>query len=156
MTPSITTRAATPDDDAFLFELFQAVHAPEFALAPLAPARLDMLMRMQFAGQKQTYNAQYPGGNHIIQMQEKPIGRIWLHRAASGHHLVDIALLPEFQNRGIGAALIGDAIAVARAAGARLSCSVALTNPGSLRFHQRMGFRIVSQDELFYQLAVEL
>ena len=155
MTPSITTRAATPDDDAFLFELFQAVRAPEFALTPLAPEHLDMLMRMQFAGQKRTYNAQYPGGDHIILMQTKPIGRIWLHRTASAHHLVDIALLPEFQNRGIGAALIGDAIAAARAAGVRLCCSVALTNPGSLRFHQRMGFRIVSQDEVFYQLAVE-
>jgi ribosomal protein S18 acetylase RimI-like enzyme len=88
-------------------------------------------------------------------MQTRPIGRIWLHRAASAHHLVDIALLPEFQNRGIGAALIGDAIAAARAAGVRLCCSVALTNPGSLRFHQRMGFRVVSQDEVFCQLAVE-
>jgi ribosomal protein S18 acetylase RimI-like enzyme len=155
MIPSITTRAATPDDDALLFELFQAVRAPEFALTPLAPAHLNMLMRMQFAGQKQTYNAQYPGGDHIILMQTRPIGRIWLHRTASAHHLVDIALLPEFQNRGIGAALIGEAIATARAAGVRLCCSVALTNPGSLRFHQRMGFRIVSQDEVFHQLAVE-
>ena len=155
MTPSITTRAATPDDDAFLFELFQAVRAPEFTLTPLAPAHLDMLMRMQFAGQKQTYNAQYPGGDHVILMQMRPIGRIWLHRAASAHHLVDIALLPDFQKRGIGAALIGDAIAAARAAGVPLSCSVAVINPGSLRFHQRMGFRILSQDDVFYQLAVE-
>jgi ribosomal protein S18 acetylase RimI-like enzyme len=155
MTPSIATRAATPDDDAFLFDLFHAVRAPEFALTPLAPELLDMLLRMQFAGQRQTYNAQYPGGDHIILMQTRPIGRIWLHRAASAHHLVDIALLPEFQNRGIGAALIGDAIAAARAAGVRLCCSVALTNPGSLRFHQRMGFRVVSQDEVFCQLAVE-
>jgi ribosomal protein S18 acetylase RimI-like enzyme len=68
---------------------------------------------------------------------------------------VDISLLPEFQNRGIGAALIAEAIAAARAAGVRLSCSVAVTNRGSLRFHQRLGFQVVGRDEVYYDLAVE-
>ena len=155
MIPSVTTRAATADDDAFLFELFKAVRAPEFAHVPLAPAQLDMLLSIQFAGQKQSYGAQYPGGNHIILMHGQPIGRIWLYCAPSEHHLVDISLVPEFRNRGIGAALIGEAIAAARAAGVRLTCSVAVTNGGSLRFHQRLGFRICGQDEVYYDLAVE-
>lgn len=155
MTPSVTTRAATPNDDAFLFELFKAVRAPEFAQAPLEPAQLEMLLSIQFAGQKQSYGAQYAGGHEIILLDGKPIGRIWLHRGRSEHLLVDISLLPEFQNRGIGAALVAEAIAAARAAGVRLSCSVAVTNPGSLRFHQRLGFRIVGQDEVYYDLAVE-
>jgi ribosomal protein S18 acetylase RimI-like enzyme len=155
MTPCVTTRAATQDDDAFLFALFQAVRSPEFAQAALPPAQLAMLLSIQFAGQKQSYGAQYPGGHDIVLLDGKPIGRIWLHRAPSEHHLVDISLLPEFQNRGIGAALIAEAIAAARAAGVRLSCSVAVTNRGSLRFHQRLGFRIVGQDEVYYDLAVE-
>ena len=155
MTPSVTTRAATPNDDAFLFELFQAVRSPEFAAAKLLPAQLAMLLSIQFAGQKQTYGAQYPGGHDIVLLDGKPIGRIWLYRAPSEHHLVDISLLPEFQNRGIGASLLTEAIATARAAGVRLSCSVAVTNRGSLRFHQRFGFQIVSQDEVYYDLAVE-
>jgi ribosomal protein S18 acetylase RimI-like enzyme len=155
MPPSVTTRAATPDDDAFLLELFKAVRAPELARTALAPAQLDMLMAIQFAGQKQSYAARYPGGNLIVLMHGKPIGRMWLHRASWEHQLVDISLLPEFQNLGIGGALIADAIAAARAAGVRLCCSVAASNGGSLRFHQRLGFRIVGQDEVFYDLAVE-
>jgi ribosomal protein S18 acetylase RimI-like enzyme len=155
MTPSVTTRAATPDDDAFLLELFIAVRAPEFAQAGLAPAQIDVLIAMQFAGQKQSYASQYPGGNLIVLMQGRPIGRIWVYRGAAEHHLVDISLLPEFQNRGIGGALIAEAIARARAAGVRLCCSVAATNGGSLRFHQRLGFRIVGRDEVFYDLAAE-
>jgi ribosomal protein S18 acetylase RimI-like enzyme len=88
-------------------------------------------------------------------MHGKPIGRIWLHCAPLEHRLVDISLLPEFRNRGIGAALLGEAIAAARAACVRLTCSVAATNGGSLRFHQRLGFRICGQDEVFCDLAVE-
>ena len=155
MISSVTTRAAGPDDDAFLFELFKAVRGREFAQTPLDPAQLETLMRFQFAGQAQFYGAQYPGGHHIVLLNGTPVGRIWLYRGASQHHLVDISLLPEFQNRGIGAALITEAIAAAQAAGVRLSCSVAATNHGSLRFHQRLGFQITGRDEVYYDLAVE-
>ena len=63
--------------------------------------------------------------------------------------------MAEFRNCGIGAALLKDAIGAARAAGVRLCCSVAATNHGSLRFHQRLGFQITGQDEVYYDLAVE-
>jgi ribosomal protein S18 acetylase RimI-like enzyme len=155
MTPSVTRRAATADDDAFLFELFKAVRLPEFAQAPLDQAQLDLLIGIQFTGQQQSYAAQYPGGHDIVLLEGKPIGRIWLYRAAAEHHLVDISMLPEFRNRGIGAALVAEVIATARTAGVRLTCSVAVTNAGSLRFHQRLGFQIVGQDEVYYDLAVE-
>jgi ribosomal protein S18 acetylase RimI-like enzyme len=155
MTPSVTTRPALETDDAFLFELFKARRMPEFAHAPLGPAQLDLLMSIQYSGQKQTYGAQYPGGNTIILLDGEPVGRIWLFRGPAEHRLVDIALMPEFQHRGIGGALVTQAIAAARAARVRLFCSVAAANLGSLRFHQRLGFRIVGQDDLDYELAVE-
>jgi ribosomal protein S18 acetylase RimI-like enzyme len=155
MTSQITTRAAAPGDEAFLFALFRSVREPEFASLGLDPAQLDMLLRMQFTGQQRTYAAQYPEGNAIVELDGRPIGRIWLHCTPERHRLVDISLLPEFRNRGIGAALLRDAVASARAAGARLGCSVAVSNPGSLRFHTRLGFRIVSQDEVYYELEVE-
>jgi ribosomal protein S18 acetylase RimI-like enzyme len=156
VTPSVTRRAATEQDDAFLFELFKAVRSPDFAQAPLPPAQIDLIMSVQFTGQKMTYGAQYSNGNEIVLLDGKPIGRMWLFRGPAEHHLVDISLLPEFRNRGIGAALVAEAIAAARAAVVRLYCSIAVTNLGSLRFHQRLGFRIVGQDEVYYDLALEL
>jgi ribosomal protein S18 acetylase RimI-like enzyme len=114
-----------------------------------------MLLRIQYAGQKQTYGMEYPGGNEVVLLDGEAIGRIWLYRGTTEHHLVDIALMPEFRNRGIGSALVKDAIAGARAAGLRLRCSVAATNAGSLRFHQRLGFQVAGQDDLYYDLALE-
>jgi len=98
---------------------------------------------------------QYPGGDHIVLLDGLPIGRIWLFRCAAEHRLVDISLMLEFRNRGIGSLLLADAIAAARAACVRLCCSVAVTNPASLRLHQRLGFQIVGQDEIYYDLAIE-
>ncbi len=155
MVPAITTRAATQGDDAFLFGLFRAVRSPEFAHAGLAPAQLDLLMSIQYAGQMQTYGAEYPGADEVVLLDGEAIGRIWLYRGTAEHHLVDIALMPEYRNRGIGTALLKDAIAGARAAGMRLRCSVAATNTGSLRFHQRLGFQVAGRDDLYYDLALE-
>ena len=57
-----------------------AVRAPEFAHLPLPAAQLDHLLGIQYAGQKQSYGAQYPGGHHLVLFDGKPIGRIWLFR----------------------------------------------------------------------------
>jgi ribosomal protein S18 acetylase RimI-like enzyme len=155
MKPSITTRAATPQDDAFLYELFKAVRSPEFAFAQMAPAQLELLMSIQYAGQKATYGMEYPGGHDIVLLDREPIGRIWVHRGAQEYHLVDIALMPEFRNRGIGARLVTEAIAAALSAGLPLRCSIALNNPGSLRFHQRLGFEIAGRDDVYYDLTIK-
>lgn len=149
---SVSRRRAAEEDDAFLFDLFKAVRSPAFGGAP----QLELLMRIQYAGQKQSYASQYPGSGHeVVLVDGDAAGRIWVCRTSAEHRLVDISLLPAYQNRGIGTNLLKDAIAEAGRAGVPLRCSVALGNAGSLRFHQRLGFRIVSQDEVYAELAVE-
>lgn len=150
----MTKRPATEDDDSFLFELFKAVRSPDFAYVPLTPDQLEGLMRMQYAGQRQSYAAQFPDSDHeIVLIDGEPAGRIWIYRTATEHRLVDIALLPQYQNRGAGSALVKEALAASTQAGMPLCCSVSVRNHGSLRFHHRLGFRIVSQDEVYYELA---
>ena|ERR1700679_4247061 len=141
--PLTTTRRATEQDDAFLFDLFKSTRTPDLAQLP------PLLLKIQYTGQKQTYAAQYPNSNHdLILINDIPIGRIWICR----NRLVDISLLPQYQNQGIGKALVTKAIADAHRARLPLCCSIAVTNAGSLRFHQRLGFQIVSQDEVYYEL----
>ena len=155
MNSTLTRRAVTAQDDEFLFELFKWARLGDLAALLLPPATIEGLMRVQYVGQKQTYRAQYSSGDEIVLVNGKPVGRIWVYRGPAEHHLVDIALLPEYRNRGIGAALVSEAVSAARAAGVALRCSVAVNNPGSLRFHQRLGFRIVARDELYFALAAE-
>ena len=150
---NITRRQVTSQDDAFLLALFKAVRAPDFAIAGLAPAQLDMLLDMQFQAQTGGYAAQFPGAdNQIVLLDGVDAGRILVHRSPSQFVLVDISVLPAHQNRGLGTALVTGLIAEARAAGVPLRCSVGLSNTGSLRFHQRLGFRIVSQDAVYCEL----
>lgn len=153
---AVSRRPAVAEDEAFLFELFRAVRSPAFAVASMPAAQLDLLMRIQYAAQNQAYRAEYPDADHqLVLVDGNAAGRIWISRAPAEQTLVDIALLPAFQNRGIGAHLLREAIAEAGRAGVPLRCSVALNNVGSLRFHQRLGFKIVSQDEVYAQLSFE-
>lgn len=150
---AITRRKAVSGDDAFLFDLFRHVRGEEFALIGLPPAQLDMLFQMQFRAQNSGYRAQYPESDHeIVLVDGAAAGRIWVDRSSARFVLVDISLLPAYRNRGIGTRLLTELIEEARAAGAPLGCSVALTNQGSLRFHQRLGFAITGQDEVYYDM----
>ncbi len=69
----------------------------------------------------------------------------WFERAFDSFLYVDrVVVAPTLRGEGIGAALYADFEAAARVFGvARLACEVNLDppNPGSLRFHERLGFR---------------
>jgi ribosomal protein S18 acetylase RimI-like enzyme len=115
--------------------------------------QMGPLLRMQFQAQTASYRAQYPDSLHsIVLLDNARAGRVWVDRAPGQFLLVDISILPAFQNHGVGAALVSDLIAEATRAGAPVQCHVAVTNQGSLRFHQRLGFEIVSQDGVYYEL----
>jgi ribosomal protein S18 acetylase RimI-like enzyme len=149
----LTRRRAAPEDEAFLFDLFRHVRGDEFALTGLPPAQLDILLQMQFRAQSSGYRSQYPDSDHeIVLVDDAAAGRIWVRRSPAEFVLVDISLLPSYRNRGIGTALLTELIDEARSAGAPLRCSVALTNQGSLRLHQRLGFAITGQDEVYCDL----
>ena len=134
----------------------RTVRAEEFARVPLPPEQLEMLVRMQYqALRNASYAMQYPSGNDIILYDGKAVGRIWIYQGGAEHRLVDIALLPEYRNFGIGSELVKAARSAAWEAGMPLTCSVAVDNAASLRFHERLGFRIVGRDEVYCDLSAE-
>jgi len=155
MNSAVTTRPATEDDEAFLFHLFKTLRSSEFRYPVMDPRQLESILDIQYRAQRHTYRMQYPGGDRIILFDGEPIGRIWLYRSPSQHQLVEIAVLPGYRNWGVGAVMVKEAIADARAAGVPLISSVAAANTGSIQFHQRLGFQVVGNDEIYCDLAVK-
>jgi ribosomal protein S18 acetylase RimI-like enzyme len=82
----------------------------------------------------------------------KPAGRLWVAPGDGEFHLVDIAVHPTLQSKGIGTVLIQRLQQEATKARLPIRCSVFRFNPGSLRFHQRLGFAIYRQDEMYNYL----
>jgi len=79
----------------------------------------------------------------VILFDGQPVGRLWIGRDAEQIRLLDIALLPSAQSRGIGTALLRRLIAEARQTGKKLRHMVFVLNPDAHRFYERLGFRVI-------------
>ena len=74
-----------------------------------------------------------------------PVGRWYVHRRADTLHVMDIALLPEFQRQGIGTALIGALMHEAMDSTRRITLYVEIFNT-ALRWYERLGFRPIDEE----------
>jgi ribosomal protein S18 acetylase RimI-like enzyme len=150
---TLAVRPALPQDEIFLYDLYSAVRAPEFALAPVSATEKEQLIRMQFRLQTSAYTQMYPNScYHVVLLDGKPAGRLWVAPGDGEFHLVDIAVHPNLQRKGIGTVLIQRLQQEAAKAKLPIRCCVFRFNPGSLRFHRRLGFTILREDQMHYYL----
>ena len=150
---AITLRPATEQDEPFLNRLYKVSRVEEFSATGIGEEYFDLLMRMQYSARKAAYESNYPDARRsIVSADGTDAGQIWVFSDHTQYRVIDIVIAGEFQNQGIGSFLMKDLIAQAKQAGVPLRCSVATNNPGSLRFHQRLGFQVISGDEAYYQM----
>jgi ribosomal protein S18 acetylase RimI-like enzyme len=150
---TLAVRPALPNDEIFLYDLYSAIRSPEFALAPITAAQREHLIRMQFRGQLSTYTQLYPNScYHIVLLDGKAIGRLWVAQTEREFHLVDIAVHPSVQSKGIGTVLIQRLQEEATRSRLPIVCCVSRFNQGSLRFHKRLHFQVMREDMMNYFL----
>lgn len=151
---SVSLRPATPDDESFLRSVFAGTRMHEFSFLA-DQSQLDALIDMQFNLQRQQYAAGYPDAEHnIILCDGQPVGRLFVAEGDEQFVLVDIALLPDSQNRGIGKLLIEALLARAAAAQKKVQLHVFKSNPAG-RLYARLGFSIVNEDGMYFEMICE-
>jgi ribosomal protein S18 acetylase RimI-like enzyme len=95
---------------------------------------------MQFTAQQGSLGMQYEHLSHdAIMLDEEPIGRLLVNRPDDEIHLVDIALLPAMQGRGIGTTLIRNLLDEGDHRGLPVRLKVMKGNPAAL-LYERLGF----------------
>ena len=88
----------------------------------------------------------------VIEYDGDPVGRLRVVRTQTSITLAGIQLLPEHQNKGIGSTLIEQLKREADLKQVPLFISVEKDNPRARRLYQRLGCRIIGQDEKEYHL----
>jgi GNAT superfamily N-acetyltransferase len=150
---TIAVRPALPQDEIFLYELYVAIRGPQFAQTLLTAAQREHLLRMQFHAQLSSYTQQFPNScYHLVMLDGKAVGRLWVAPVNGGFHLVDIAIHPTLQSKGLGGVLVQRLQQEAQNAKMPITSTIDRFNPGSLRFHQRMGFHVVREDPMQYYM----
>jgi len=142
----VSLRAAGSDDEEFLLDVYASTRADELAQVAWSAEQKAAFLRMQFDAQRREYDARYPEAEYdVILLDARPTGRLWIGRDDEQIRLLDIALLPEAQNRGVGGALVGRLIEEARRTGQKLRHMVFVLNPDAQRFYERLGFRVFEE-----------
>lgn len=137
-------RQVTPDDDPFLFSVYASTRADELAQVQWAEGQQEAFVKWQFEMQRREYDARFPDAQYdVVEIDGHSAGRIWIGQTEDEIRLLDIALLPQFQNRGAGTILITDLIDQARRAGKRLRHMVFVLNDNADRFYERLGFVVI-------------
>jgi ribosomal protein S18 acetylase RimI-like enzyme len=150
---TLAVRPALPQDEIFLYELYVAIRGPLFAYAPITPTQREHLLRMQFQAQLSSYTQQFPNScYHVVLLDSKPVGRLWVAPAGDAFILVDIGIHPNAQSKGLGSVLVQRLQQEAQNARLAIRSTVDRFNTGSLRFHQKLGFRIMREDLLQYYM----
>jgi GNAT superfamily N-acetyltransferase len=141
--PSVGLRPATSDDEPFLLRVYAGTRAAELAIVPWTDEQKTAFVQMQFAAQAKHYREHYPDTTFdVILLGDEPVGRLYVARWTGEICIVDIALLPDYCNRGIGSSLLRELQQEARVAGKPLRIHVERFNP-ALRLYERLGFRLV-------------
>ena len=127
---------------SFLLAVYASTREPELAAVPW-----DAAQKAAFVGCSSPRSTPLPGALRRRGVRRhprrRPAGRAALRRPQDDEiRIVDIALLPEYCNRGIGTTLLRGLQAEAAAAGKPLRIHVERFNP-ALRLYERLGFRQV-------------
>jgi GNAT superfamily N-acetyltransferase len=137
----LTLRRVTLDDDEFLLSIYDSTRAEELDQAQWAEGQREAFLKWQFDLQRREYDARFPDAQYdVILIDGEPAGRIWIGRTDEEIRLLDIAILPAFQNRGAGTILLRRLIDEAKTTGKRLRHMVFVLNNDAHRFYERLGF----------------
>ncbi len=147
---AITLRPITLDDEAFLFRVYASTRAAELAQTDWDDAQKDAFLKMQFYAQHKYYIEQFRHASFdVLLLDDLPAGRLYVDRREAEIHVIDIALLPEFQRRGIGTTVFTAIMREAQQSGRLVSIYVERFNPAR-RWYARLGFTEIEHDDVYY------
>ena len=151
----IVLRPQTEHDVPFLTRLYISLRWEEVQLVQQwTDADRLAFLEDQFQKQYLHYTTYYGRTDFlIVEKNGEPVGRLYLDR---GHdkdlRVVDIAFLPDWRGKGMGAAFLAAVQDEARAEGKQVSIHVEQENPAK-RLYARVGFRDVSQSGPYWLMV---
>jgi ribosomal protein S18 acetylase RimI-like enzyme len=130
-------RPALPADADFEHLLYASTRDD---LRPLGPEVFDGLVGMHYRAQSMSIRLEHPQAERkIVMVQKAPVGRLIID--ASGHHIevIDVALLPEYRNCGLGTSVLNSVLAQADRLGRAIRLHVEKQSR-AVRLFERLGF----------------
>lgn len=135
----ISWRRFDPNQDTDLDRrIYAATREEEFRHLDWPTEAIEAFVRQQYEAQTTHYREHYHGlEKSIIVVEGIDVGRLLIHRTPQETRVVDIAILPDHRNQGIGTDLLERIIR--QSAPVPVGIHVEATNPAR-RLYERLGF----------------
>lgn len=148
-TPSYILRRAEPEHEPFMFRLYASQQTVAAACA-LDEAQREQLARMQFRARNLAYAASFPDAvcKLVCSPGGHPFGRLLAAELGHALHVIDISLLPEQRNKGVGGQILRDLQRGCIQSEKRITLQVPCVSP-ACRLYERLGFRCTSAGEVY-------
>ena len=148
----LVLRPSEAGDEGFLYRVYASTRSDEMALLDWTAEQKTAFLNMQFNAQRGHYRTHFPNAEYqIIQRQGLPIGRLIVDRSKDPLLLMDITLLPEYRNAGIGRIIIHDLLAEAAGRNWSVCLHVEAFNP-AMRLYERLGFVKTAEQGIYHEL----
>ena len=149
---SIGLRPAVPADEPFLYRVYASTREEELRPFDWDGDQKAAFLTMQFRAQSSSYRQNFPARDTTWSSSAvNPSGRILVHRGADEICVVDIGLLPEYRNQGIGGALLKAVLDEAAEAGKPVRLHVESFNR-AVRLYERLGFGPIRTDGIHVEM----
>jgi ribosomal protein S18 acetylase RimI-like enzyme len=138
-------RPVLQEDEDFLSEVYASTRTDELIQTGWDEALQRAFLTQQFTSQQQYYKDRFPEGEHqIILVNNLRAGRIYVAGSDKEIRILDLTLLPQYRNAGIGTSILQDILTEAKTSRKPVRIYVESFNR-SLGLFERLGFRKASE-----------
>ena len=149
----LSLRAATPEDETLLLEIYASTRLSELESVPWDANQKRAFIKMQFDARQGHYREAYRDAVGSIVLQHgQPIGTMLVETREREIALVDIALLPQYRNAGLGTLLVKALMDEAASQEKTLRLHV-LTTSAAVKFYERLGFWKTGDDGTYLEMT---
>ena len=150
MTADLSLRSVGPEDQKLLLSLFESAREKELALVDWSDDQRRVFLKTQFRAQQEHYRKHFPHrDHHIVMLKGRPVGMTDIARNANEIRVLDVIILPEFRNGGIGTKLMRDLLTEADHLGKTMRLYVEKFNP-AFSLYTRLGFTVTEDAGVHY------
>ena len=143
-------RPALPADADFEHQLYASTRDD---LRPLGPEVFDGLVGMHFRAQSMSIRLEHPQAERqIVVVQNAPVGRLIIDASGKAVEVIDVALLPEYRNYGLGSSVLNSVLAQADRLGRAIRLHVEKQSR-AVRLFERLGFVICGDAGMYLEMS---
>ena len=150
--PDVRLRPAADADLEFLRSVYASTREAELDLTGWSPEQRAVFVTMQFDAQRAEYRRAHPDARlDVVVVDGSDAGRLWVDRTPDAILVMDIAILPGWQGRGVATRLLSDLIEEACRGSQVVALHVERFNRAR-SLYGRLGFEVVEEGPVYLRL----